>query len=79
MKVILLYMLAALSVFSCGARNARNASAAVAQEQALAIIPVDASETVSFDKTVHDFGDVSTADGPLSCTFTLNSKALSIQ
>lgn len=78
MKAIFIYTLAALSVLSCGFRNARSASAAnmesaPSQEEALAIVPVDASETVSFDKTVHDFGDVSTADGPLTCTFTLTN------
>ena len=28
---------------------------------------------VRMDKTVHDFGDVTTSDGPLSCTFTLTN------
>lgn len=29
--------------------------------------------SVKFDKTVHDFGDVSVTDGPLSCTFTMTN------
>ena len=29
--------------------------------------------SVSWDKTVHNFGDVSVSDGPLSCTFTLTN------
>ena len=29
--------------------------------------------SVSWDKTIHDFGDVSVTDGPLSCTFTLTN------
>ena len=28
---------------------------------------------IRWDKTVHDFGDVSVSDGPLSCTFTLSN------
>lgn len=31
-------------------------------------------EPVSWDKTVHDFGDVSVSDGPLSCSFTLTNQ-----
>ncbi len=30
-------------------------------------------EPVRWDKTVHDFGDVSVTDGPLSCSFTLTN------
>lgn len=30
-------------------------------------------EPVTWDKTVHDFGDVSVTDGPLTCTFTLTN------
>ena len=36
---------------------------------------------VQFDKTVHDFGDIMTTDGPVNCTFTLtniSSKPVSI-
>ena len=40
---------------------------------ALAILVPDGKEVLSWDKTVHDFGDVSVADGPLSCTFTLTN------
>ena len=32
-----------------------------------------ADQPVSWDKTVHDFGDVSVKDGPLSCTFTITN------
>lgn len=35
--------------------------------------PAEQSAVVSWDKTVHDFGDVSVADGPLNCTFTLTN------
>lgn len=34
-----------------------------------------ASEPVKFDKTVHDFGEVSMSDGELSCTFTLTNES----
>ena len=30
-------------------------------------------ESIEFDKTVHDFGDVSMDDGPLTCTFTVKN------
>ena len=30
-------------------------------------------DNISWDKTVHDFGDVSVKDGPLSCTFTVTN------
>lgn len=29
--------------------------------------------TFEFDKTVHDFGEISLKDGPLSCTFTVTN------
>lgn len=32
-------------------------------------------EPISWDKTVHNFGDVSVADGPLSCSFTLTNNS----
>ena len=35
---------------------------------------ISALTVIGWDKTVHDFGDVSVADGPLSCTFTLTNK-----
>ncbi|WP_289458334.1 DUF1573 domain-containing protein, partial [Klebsiella pneumoniae] len=30
-------------------------------------------EVVQFDKTVHDFGDISMNDGPQTCTFTVKN------
>lgn len=41
---------------------------------ALTALSAFAQENVAWDKTVHNFGDVSVADGPLSCTFTLTNK-----
>ena len=35
---------------------------------------ISALTVIGWDKTVHDFGDVSVADGSLSCTFTLTNK-----
>ena len=40
---------------------------------AIAILMPAGDEVISWDKTVHNFGDVSVADGPLSCTFTLTN------
>ena len=34
---------------------------------------VEVKDIISWDKTVHDFGDVSVKDGPLSCTFTVTN------
>lgn len=52
-------------------------------------MPIEADDTVvdepqaiiEWDKTIHDFGDVSVSDGPLTCSFTLKnvgSEAISI-
>lgn len=41
---------------------------------AIAILMPAGDEVLSWDKTIHNFGDVSVADGPLSCTFTLTNK-----
>ena len=30
-------------------------------------------DVVTWDKTIHNFGDVSVKDGPLSCTFTVTN------
>ncbi len=63
-------LLVAAGIASCGSRNANNAPVA----QLVTVEDSQAPETVEFDKTVHDFGDVSVTDGPLSCTFTLTNK-----
>lgn len=34
---------------------------------------VPGAEKITWDKTIHNFGDVSVEDGPLSCTFTLTN------
>ena len=40
---------------------------------AIATLVPAGDEVISWDKTVHNFGDVSVADGPLSCTFSLTN------
>jgi len=34
-----------------------------------------AESPITWDKTVHDFGDISVKDGPVSCTFTLTNNS----
>lgn len=70
MKSMFWTLLMAAGMVSCGSRSASSAPVVelVAQQEP------QSQETVAFDKTVHDFGDVSIADGPLSCTFTLTNK-----
>ena len=81
MKTLLLTLLGVTLTSACGARSA---GAAPAQADALPLqetAPLPAAQPqgsrdggVVFDKMVHDFGDVSVADGPLSCRFTLQNK-----
>lgn len=39
----------------------------------LAAILAAPENNIEWDKTIHDFGDVSVADGPLTCTFTVTN------
>ena len=79
---------AALLAALIGCRNASSAEVKKAlqnlsqtvEEPAMALEPeistedaVQVGDVVEFDKTVHDFGDVSVNDGPLSCTFTVKN------
>ena len=72
----------------CGCRNAQSAEAKKAlqnlsqtvQEPTMALAPeestddaVQVGDVVEFDKTVHDFGDISVDDGPQTCTFTVKN------
>ena len=34
---------------------------------------LDESKVISFDKKIHDFGDVIISDGPVKCTFTFTN------
>lgn len=74
MKTVFWTLALAASLLSCGSRTANSAP----------IVELVGSETVGmleapeegdavFDKLVHDFGDVSIEDGPLSCTFTVTN------
>ncbi len=74
MKTVFWTIALAASLLSCGSRTANSAP----------IVELVGTETVGmpeapdegdavFDKLVHDFGDVSIEDGPLSCTFTVTN------
>ena len=79
---------AAILLVACGCRNASSAEVKKAMQElgqstenpTMAVAPDDGTEdsvkvgeVVEFDKTVHDFGDVSIEDGPLTCTFTVKN------
>ena len=73
MKGLFLYGIGAFLLATCS--NHANANLAVAAPVEMVETAADGSDAVLYwDKTVHDFGDVSVADGPLSCTFTLTNK-----
>ena len=79
---------AALLTAMIGCRNASSAEVKKAlqnlsqtvEEPSMALEPeagaaesVLVGDCVEFDKTVHDFGDVSVTDGPLTCTFKVKN------
>jgi hypothetical protein len=79
---------AALLLAACGCRNASSAEVKKAMQElgqmtenpTMAVAPDDSDEdavkvgeVVEFDKTVHDFGDISIDDGPQTCTFTVKN------
>ena len=79
---------AAILLAACGCRNANSANVKKAMQElsqssenpTMAVVPDDGTEdgaqvgeVVEFDKTVHDFGDVSVDDGPQTCTFTVKN------
>ena len=79
---------AAILLAACGCRNARSAEVNKAMQElgqttenpTMAVVPDDSTEdgvrvaeVVEFDKTVHDFGDISVNDGPVTCTFTVKN------
>ncbi|MBR5404546.1 MAG: DUF1573 domain-containing protein [Bacteroidales bacterium] len=77
MKMIFISIIASLALSTCG--SGRSEAAAVASVDSF--VELDAADVadeqkavVEWDKTVHDFGDVSVSDGPLSCSFTLTNK-----
>lgn len=79
---------AAILLATCGCRNASSAELKKAMQElgqmsenpTMAVAPDDGTEegaqvgdVVEFDKTVHDFGDISVNDGPQTCTFTVKN------
>jgi len=79
---------AAVLAAVCGCRNAKSAEvnrtlqdlSQTVENPTMALDPgestseaVRVGDVVEFDKTVHDFGDISVNDGPLSCTFTVKN------
>ena len=79
---------AAILLVACGCRNARSAEVKKVMQElgqttenpVMAVAPDDSSEdglqvgeVVEFDKTVHDFGDISIDDGPQTCVFTVKN------
>ena len=79
---------AAILLAACSCRNARSAEVNKALQElgqttenpTMAVVPDDSTEdgvqvgeVVEFDKTVHDFGDISVEDGPQSCVFTVKN------
>lgn len=74
MKMLFASFISALFILTCGNRQANNVPLA-AQPEAFVEMDSPAGESVlEWDRTVYDFGDVSVADGALSCTFTLTNK-----
>jgi hypothetical protein len=78
----------ALLFVLCGCRNARSAElnntmetlGQTTENPTMAVVPDDSTEdgvqvgeVVEFDKTVHDFGDISIDDGPQTCVFTVKN------
>ncbi len=77
MKMMFISIIASLALSTCG--SGRSQAAAIASVDSF--VEIDATDmadepkaVVEWDKTVHDFGDVSVSDGPLSCSFTLTNK-----
>lgn len=70
-------IIASLALSTCG--SGRSQAAAIASVDSFVELDTenladDPKTVVEWDKTVHDFGDVSVSDGPLSCSFTLTNK-----
>ena len=83
-----LLIVAAVLAATGGCRNANSAEVKKAMQElgqttenpTMALAPdestddaVQVDEVVEFDKTVHDFGDISVNDGPVTCTFTVKN------
>ncbi len=74
MRIMIWTFILAASLISCGSRTANSAPIVeLAATHTLGLPESPAEGDVVFDKMVHDFGDVSVTDGPLSCTFTVTN------
>lgn len=76
MKMTFLSFISAIVLFSCGnavSNHAPKMELVLSEDFDLSEEVSPADTPVSWDKTVHDFGDVSVTDGPLTCTFTLTN------
>ena len=82
MKIMFLPFVLTAALGTCGNRSVTNSGpnaqfTAPVTEMAATLEAEEAAEepqaVISWDKTVHDFGDISVADGPLSCAFTLTN------
>ena len=70
MKGLFLYGLGLVLLGTC-ANTGTQAIADASPVEVIAEALPDGDAVIEWDKTVHDFGDVSADDGPLSCSFTL--------
>ena len=74
MRIMIWTFILAASLISCGSRTANSAPIVeLAANYTIGLPESPAEGDVVFDKMVHDFGDVSVTDGPLSCTFTVTN------
>jgi len=73
MKALFLYCTGLVLLGTCSNRASESAAAAAPVEM-IEEASLGGEAVLEWDKTVHDFGDVSVTDGPLTCTFTLTNK-----
>ena len=74
--MMFVYIMAALALSTCGSGRSQAASIASVdsfEEIDAVALQDEPKAVVEWDKTVHDFGDVSVSDGPLTCSFTLTN------
>ena len=71
MKFMILTLIAVLGLMQCGQRNTKavaEAPEAVQIEESMAD-----NAKISWDTMVYDFGDISSTDGPVTCSFTFTN------
>ena len=74
MKTVFWTIALAASLLSCGSRTANSAPVVeLVATETIGLPEVPDEGDAVFDKLVHDFGDVSVEDGPLTCTFTVTN------